>query len=54
MNRQKAIEEVKHTILLNRRELETKQRITMAEINKEKEMLDKAEKWIDFIEKAED
>jgi len=46
-----AVNNIKYEIVLNKRALETRRQVMLAEINKEIEMLDKFEKWIEYIEK---
>ncbi len=45
------IEDVKYEISLNRKHLEIRRRVAIAEFDKEAEMLDRYEKWTEQIEK---
>ena len=49
MNRE--IENIKREIYLHRQALQTRKEVVLAEINKEREMLDKFEKWVENVER---
>ena len=47
----KEIENIKMEMSLHRRALETRKQVVLAEIDKEGEMLDRFEKWVDNVER---